>query len=241
MPMLKRVRCALALMGLLGSLAVDASPLPAHPFVSTSGKAQQWLAPDLGEMQFETGAQHGDSATAAAALDAKGGALLALLARHGVAPADIECFELEKKTVALSQPAADGSNQAYVLTRHYRVTVRDLRQWPELAQALVAQEVDSFGVSFDRSDRDQVNAQLMAEAARAARGHGQQLAAAFGRKLGPAVAIARGPLDRIAAPFLSGGSDGGAQPASRLPAASNYAVPSSIPFAQAVNAIFRLQ
>ncbi|MBB3120295.1 hypothetical protein [Pseudoduganella violacea] len=62
----KRARCALTLMGLLGSLAVDASPLPAHPFVSTGGKARQWLAPDLAEMQFETGAQQGDSATAAA-------------------------------------------------------------------------------------------------------------------------------------------------------------------------------
>lgn len=238
----KRMRCALLLLGLLGGLAADASPLPAHPFVSTSGKAQQWLAPDQGEMQFETGAQHSDSATAAAALDAKGSLLLELLARHGVAPADIDCFELDKKTVALSQPASDGSTQAYVLTRHYRVTVRDLAQWPALAQAVVAQEVDSFGVAFDRSDRDRVNAQLLTDAARDARGNGQLLADAFGRKLGPAVAIARGPLDRIAAPFLSGGgSDHGAKPAPHPPAAGNYAIPSAIPFAQAVNAIFRLQ
>ncbi|WEF32626.1 hypothetical protein [Pseudoduganella chitinolytica] len=55
-----------SLLALAGPLA-QAAELPAYPLVSTAGKAQAWLAPDLGELRFETGTQH----TSAAAADAR--------------------------------------------------------------------------------------------------------------------------------------------------------------------------
>jgi len=222
----------------LPALAAD---LPSQPFVSTGGKAQAWLPPDIGELNFETGAQHGDAATAAATLEALSAAIGALLAEHGVAPADIDSAELTKKTVALSTPAPDGATNAYTLGRHFRVQVRDLARWPDLVAALLAREhVDSLGVSFDRTDSEQVNRDLMTQAAGDARSNGALLAQAFGRQLGPAIAIARGPLDKIAPALLAGGGDG--RPAlPRPPATSSYAVPSAIPFGQSVTAVFRLK
>jgi uncharacterized protein YggE len=235
-----RSAIVVALAALLAMPVARAAELPSYPLVSTAGKAQAWLPPDLGELQFETGAQHTSAEAASATLGELSASIAALLAEHGVADADIDSAELAKKTVGLSKPAADGATTAYVLTRHYRVQVRDLARWPALVAALLATEhVDSLGVSFDRSDSDQLNRNLMQQAADDARANGTALARAFGRKLGPAMAITRGQLDKLAAPFIAQSAGGESLP--RAPATANYAVPPSIPFAQAVTAIFRLQ
>lgn len=239
-PAIARVLAPL-LAALLAAPLAPAAELPAYPLVSTAGKAQAWLAPDLGELQFEIGAQHTSAVAASATLAELSATIAALLAEHGVAEADIDSAELARKTVALGTPAADGATAACVLTRHYRAQVRDLARWPALVAALLATEhVDSLGVSFDRSDSDQLNRDLMRQAADDARANGTALARSFGRKLGPAMAITRGQLDKLAAPFVAqAGGSGEAAP--RAAVAGNYAVPPSIPFAQAVTAIFRLQ
>ena len=240
----------LALLVLAFALAVTAhaSPLPDYPFVSTGGKAAAWMPPDLGELQFEIGAQRASAAAAAADLQALTSGLQALLLAHGVTEADVEGYELAKKIVELSQPAADGSTQAWSVGRHFRVQVRDLSQWPALLAAVLALDhLDGISVQFDRSDREQVNTRLLAEAAKDARNNGVLLAESFGRKLGPAMAIARAPLEKVGAPYLAAQEAGPARVprsnGSQLTAdtAMQYAVPMSIPFAQSVNAVFRLK
>lgn len=238
------MRRALALL-CAGALAVTgggrAAELPGYPFVSTGGKAQLWLKPDIAELRFDTGAQHTSAEAAAAALDELSGAIATLLAEHGVAEADIDGGEVTKKAVKLSQPAADGATEAYAIERHYRVQVRDLARWPDLIAALLMRDhVDGLSVGFDRTDSDHVNRELMAAAAQDARANGTLLAQAFGRKLGPAVAIARGPLEKVAPGiFAETGSDRVTLP--KPPPRSSYTVPPSIPFAQAVTAVFRLK
>jgi uncharacterized protein YggE len=231
-----------AVFALLASLsaAALASPLPAYPFVSTSGKAQLWLAPDIGELQFDTGAQHVDAAQAAKALEAVSNTVLAMLAEQGIPAEDIECFELSRKSVALSKASEDGQSNAWSLARHFRVNVRDLKLWPQIIAGLLAiDHIDSVGTSFDRTDSDELNRGLMKGAADDARKNAALLAQSFGRKLGPAVAISRGALGRIAAPFIETSSTAMPRPP-RTPA-SSYDVPPSIPFAQSVNTIFKLQ
>jgi hypothetical protein len=231
-----------ALFVLLASLcgAASASPLPSYPFVSTGGRAQLWLRPDIGELQFDTGAQHSDGVAAAAALEAVDKTVLAMLAEQGIPDADIENYELSRKSVNLSKPAADGATTAWSLGRHFRIQVRDLNVWPQLIAALLALDhIDSVSTSFDRTDADDINRQLMKDAAAEARQNALQLAQSFGRKLGPAMAIARGPLDKVAAPFVQQASAALPRPP-RTPA-SSYAVPVSIPFMQSVTAVFKLQ
>jgi uncharacterized protein YggE len=105
--------------------------------------------------------------------------------------------------VSLSKPAADGGTAAYLLTRHYRVQVRDLARLPSLVASLLAREhVDSLTASFDRTDKEKINRELLEQAAADARVNGALLAEAFGRKLGPAVAIARAPLDKMGPSLL---------------------------------------
>ena len=234
-------RFSIALCLLCAGLA-QASPLPDYPFVSASGKAQTWLKPDIGELQFTTTAENTRTEVAAARLDETSAGVLRMLAEHGVPDADIESFDLAKKTVELSNPASDGATRAYLMERHFRVQVRDLEQWPQIVAALMAQEhLEALSVAFDRSDRDRIDSKLMAEAAEDARGKGAALATAFGRHLGAVVAIARGPLDKLGAPFGLDSAAPATVAVARAPDGPKYAVPGAIPFAQAVNAIFKLR
>jgi uncharacterized protein YggE len=220
--------------------AAGAADLPAHPFVSTAGKAQQWVAPDIAALYFETGAQDASADQASNALGELSTAIAALLAEHGVADGDIDGSELAKKTVTLSKPAADGGTSAYLLTRHYRVQVRDLARLPDLVAALLARDhVDSLTASFDRTDKDSIDRELMGQAAADARANGTLLAEAFGRRLGPAVAIARAPLDKMGPALLA--PPGAGTPS--LPQAQGikpFSVPAALPFAQSVTAVFKL-
>lgn len=238
---LNRIIPALALCAASATCSAQAAApgLPAHPFVSTSGKAQLWMRPDIGELKFEAGAQNASAETAAAALQETSASIMQLMAEHGVQPEDIEAHELDKKSV----PVSGREQPDYSMGRLFNVRIRDLAQWPELMAKLVAMDhITNINSHFDRTDGDDLNTQLMAAAADDARGKASSLAKAFGRKLGPVVAIARGPLDKIGAPFIQ------QQPGKETrgiagPAAGSgkYAIPDSIPYSQTVSAIFVLK
>jgi uncharacterized protein len=216
--------------------AAQTSALPAHPFVSTSGRAQMWIRPDIGEVKFEAGTQDPSAETAAAQLRELSAGLVQLLAEHGVREADIEAYEVDKKSV----PVSGREQPDYSMGRLYHARVRDLAQWPALIEKLVAMDhVTNISSTFDRSDGDDINSQLMTAAADDARSKGAALAKAFGRKLGPVVAIARGPLDKVAAPFLE--QQAGRTPRGTSPQPGKVMVPDSIPYSQTVNAIFALK
>jgi len=227
---------AAALLLLWAHACTQAADMPNHPFVTSSGKAQLWMQPNIGELRFETGTQHASAEIAASQLQELSAAILQALAAHGVAPGDIESHEFSKKAV----PVNGSQEMAYSIGRSFRVQVRDLAQWPSLMDAVLAMDhVDTVSASFDRTDSDDINRELMSAAASDARSKAAQLAQAFGRKLGPAVAIARGPLDKVSAPFVAqhpGASDSGTAAVS-----GRSTVPPSIPYAQSVNAIFALK
>lgn len=231
---------ALALCAASASCAQAAVPgLPNHPFVSTSGKAQMWMRPDIGEVKFEAGAQHASAETAAAELEQLSASIMQLMAEHGVQPEDIESHELDKRSV----PVHGQEQQACSIGRIFNVRVRDLAQWPELMARLVAMDhITNINSSFDRTDGDDINTQLMAAAADDARSKGGALAKSFGRKLGPVVAIARGPLEKLAAPFieLKPGKESRGVPGPNA-GSGKYTIPDSIPYSQTVNAIFVLK
>ena len=65
------------------------------------------------------------------------------------------------------------------------------------------------------------------------------LAKAFGRRLGPVVAIARGPLAQVGAPFME--QQAGRETRGTAPQTGKYSVPDSIAYSQTVNAIFVLK
>ncbi|MGW8390253.1 SIMPL domain-containing protein [Pseudoduganella sp. HUAS MS19] len=229
---------AFALCATLATCSAQAAPvsLPSHPFVSTSGKAQLWMRPDIGEVKFEAGTQDANADTAASQLQELSASAMQLLAEHGVQEADIAAYELEKKTV----PVGEHQPPAYSMGRLFHARVRDLAQWPALIAKLAAMDhITNISSTFDRTDGDDINTQLMSAAADDARSKGTSLARAFGRKLGPVVAIARGPLDQVGAPYIE--QQPGREARGTAPQTGSYAVPDSIPYSQTVNAIFVLK
>jgi uncharacterized protein len=227
---------ALILGAILPGLAAQAAEMPNHPFVTASGRSELWMRPDIGEIKFEAGAQNASAETAATALLDLSGKLMQLLVDHGVLEEDITAYEVQKKTVAVN----NAPDQAYALSRYFSVRVRDLQQWPDLLEQLMKMDhVDSVATSFDRTDSDDISKQLMASAAEDARKKGTLMAQAFGRKLGPVVAIARGPLDKISAPFIE--QERGREPRGARQPTGKYEVPQSLPYTQTVNAIFMLK
>lgn len=230
------VTLALCAASAICSAQAEPSSLPTHPFVSTSGKAQLWMRPDIGEVKFEAGAQDPSAETAASQLQQLSAGAMQLLAEHGVQQADIEAYEVEKKTV----PMGEQQPPAYSMGRLFHARVRDLAQWPALMAKLVEMDhITSISSTFDRTDGDDINTQLMAAAADDARSKGASLAKAFGRKLGPVMAIARGPLDQVGAPDIE--QQPGREARGSAPQSGSYAVPDSIPYSQTVNAIFVLR
>ena len=221
----------------------QADPLPAYPFVTAHGKAELWLAPDIGEIRFELNVQSNSAQEANERMEQRAGAVLALLAEHTLASADVESFDVSKKPVELSNPRDIQHKSAFLLSRHFHVQVRDLRLWPELLASLMArEEVETLSVGFDRTDRDSIERKLIVEASTSARADGAVLAQAFGRQAGPAMAISRAGLDRAGAPFGFGEPAPALQPA-RLaaPNATSYSVPPAILFTQSVNAVIKLK
>ncbi len=229
---------ALALWAVSAGSYAQASgaALPSHPFVSTSGKAQLWMRPDIGEVKFEAGAQDASSEAAASQLQDLSASVMQLLAEHGVQATDIESYEVEKKTVQVGE----GAPPVYSMGRLFHARVRDLAQWPGLVEMLVEMaHITGISSTFDRMDGDDINTQLMAAAADDARNKGASLAKAFGRKLGPVVAIARGPLAQVGAPFME--LQAGHETRGTAPQTGKYTVPDSIAYSQTVNAIFILK
>ena len=66
--------------------------------------------------------------------------MLAMLDAHGIKQDDIESYDVTKKAIDLSKPAADGTTQTTKMARHFRVQVRDLSQWADIITALMAGE-----------------------------------------------------------------------------------------------------
>ncbi len=242
--MLKKMFALGAIALCMGMAAAHASPLPDYPFVTASGKAEAWLAPDICELRFEIQAQDKRAELGQEAIETLSGEVLTMLAAAGVQDKDIDAFDITKKALELSAKVEGEAVLSYAFARHFTVHVRDLKAMAQIMPVLLAMNnVDSLSVSFDRVDRAQVEMRLAGEAAGNAREIGANLAAAFGRKLGPAMAISQNGMARVGVPFgfEAGGSDTKPPGPVRVTGSTDFAAPGAIPFMQAVNVVFKLR
>jgi uncharacterized protein YggE len=122
------------------------------------------------------------------------------------------------------------------------VTVRDLAQWTPLMQALlVMKDIESMAVSFNRSDREKVESELLQQAIASARLKAQDIARGFRAKLGPATGVSIGPLRNLSnAMGLASDSNARGGSTRRPPAGVNMALIESIRLAQSVDVIYRI-
>ena len=165
------------------SLPAAAESLPAYPFIHVVGSAYQQVLPDIGALDFEVVAADADPAAARAVLEARVGEARALMQQLGLDPDDLAVREVRQSQPRDKQPATGGP--VYELRCDVHIQVRNLSSWAALAGGLLGKpNLDGFASSFDLSNMDQVNDELVTQAIADARRRAGVMAAADGRRLG---------------------------------------------------------
>jgi len=182
--MLKRLCLALAIATL--PLAAGASPLPSYPFVHVSADASVYRVPDIGAIDFEILVAGADPQMARTTVETRLAEVRALLQAQGVPLEDMETRDVRKEQKKDGPPDAP----VYELRSSVHINMRDLSKWAAVVGPLLDMpNLGSFATSFDSSLRDEVEAELMANALRDARRRAEIIAKGARRKLGPVTAV----------------------------------------------------
>ncbi|MDN4058057.1 SIMPL domain-containing protein [Massilia sp. YIM B02769] len=182
--MLTRLALAVAIATL--PLAAAASPLPGYPFVHVSADASVYRVPDIGAIDFEILVAGADPQAARTTVETRIAEVRALLQAQGVSLEDMETRDVRKEQQKDAPPDAP----VYELRSSVHINMRDLSKWAAVVAPLLDMpNLGSFATSFDSSTREEVEAELMANALREARRRAEIIAKGARRKLGAVTAV----------------------------------------------------
>jgi uncharacterized protein YggE len=195
--MLKSLALVTSLSAVLcASIPARAAEFPDYPFVHTSGTGFLFVVPDQGEIDFEIALVDADPEVARQGVEARIADIRRVLASTGLAASEVGIGDV-RRDIRKADPAQPGVVQ-YNLKCGVRIAVSDLAQWKTVMGALIAMpNLDGFLISFDSSKRQQIEADLTADALKQARRRADAIAAGIGRKLGLASAVSTGNLKNV--------------------------------------------
>lgn len=174
--------------------AAAASPLPSYPFVHVSADASVYRVPDIGTVDFEILAADADPELARATVETRIAEIHSLLEEQGVPLDGLETRDVRKelrKGVPVEAPV-------YEVRSSVRVNMRDLSKWRAVVAPLLGMpNLNSFATTFDTSEREQVEADLMMDALRDARRRAELIAKGARRKLGAVTAVTPGGVKNV--------------------------------------------
>ena len=237
--MLKRFAAALLLAA--AALPGMAADLPNHPFIHVSGAAEFHVMPDIGEIDIDIVSLEPDADAAWKLVNERLDASRALFAQHGVATEDISVQDIVRRPRKV-EVLPEGQPVPMETRVSLHVTVRDLGQWtPMLRALLVMKDLESLAVTFNRSDRDKIEAELLTQALGTARLKAQTIARGVGARLGPATGVSPGPLKNLSH-SMGMASDPGARNIGdrRTPPRPDMALVQAMRLAQGVDVIYRI-
>ncbi|MDB5934327.1 MAG: hypothetical protein JWQ01_1671 [Massilia sp.] len=192
--MLKRL-IAIAIVVLL-PFAASASQLPDYPFIHATGNGWRYVAPDVGEIDFEIWGGHANPESARQLVEERVAEVRALLATLGLPAADVEIRDI-RKDMRKGETSTAGVAQ-YDIKCGVHIKVADLSKWrPLVSNLLNMANLDGFMTGFDTTSREKVEVELTAEAIKSARTRAEAMAAGFGRKLGPVAGASPGELKNM--------------------------------------------
>ncbi|MEW6371862.1 MAG: SIMPL domain-containing protein [Pseudomonadota bacterium] len=174
--------------------AAAASPLPSYPFVHVSADASVYRVPDIGTVDFEILVADADPELARATVETRIAEIRSLLEEQGVPLDGLETRDVRKelrKGVPVEAPV-------YEVRSSVRVNMRDLSKWRAVVAPLLGMpNLNSFATTFDTSEREQVEADLMMDALRDARRRAELIAKGARRKLGAVTAVTPGGVKNV--------------------------------------------
>lgn len=191
--MLKKI---ILVASLLLPLAASATDLPDYPFIHAGGTGFTYVAPDVGEIDFEVSAYQADPEAARQVVEGRIAEIRALVESVGLADGDVEIRDIRRE-IRKPDPAQPGVVQ-YDIKAGVHIKVTDLAKWRELVGPLIVMpNLDAFMTGFDTSKREQIEAGLTGAAVKNAQRKAEMIAAGFGRKLGPVNAVSAGDLKNL--------------------------------------------
>lgn len=238
--MLKPLVLTAVLFSAAASLAAaQASPLPAYPFVHVSADASRYTTPNIGALDFIVAAADADPAQARAAVETRIAEVRALLQEQGIPLEDMETHDVRREPGR--NAAAEATAQELRVSVH--LIVRDLSKW----QAVVGPLLDKpnlldFATSFDIVEREQVEAELMANALADARRRAEIIARGAKRKLGAVTAVTPGGVKNVGATIgLVRADVGFTRVRASNVEARNFLSVDALKLVQPVDVVFRLE
>lgn len=172
-----------------------ASTIPDYPFVHVTGGSFRVEMPDIAALDFQILAADADPAAARAVIEARVAEIRTLMQELSVDPEDMVVSDVRQGV--RKERAPDGT-AVYELSAAVKINVRNVANWPRLAGGVLGKpNVDSFAADFDLSTMDKVNDELVTEAIMDARRRAEVMAAASGRRLGPAMAMTTDTLKKL--------------------------------------------
>lgn len=177
-------------------ISAVASGLPAYPFVHASGTGATSVMPDIGEIDFEIIASDTDPAAARAVVETRIAQIRALAEGLGMPSEDVEIRDIRKDVKKGTD--VDGAVPSYDLRSGVHIKVADLFKWSGLVGPLIDMpNLDGFATSFDTTEREKVEMELVAQAMGTARRKALAMAKGAGMKLGAVTAVTLGDLKNL--------------------------------------------
>jgi uncharacterized protein YggE len=231
-----------AIVALVLTSAANASDIPDYPFVFAEGSVTTKVAPDIGVISYRVRVQANDSENAMHQIETLSAKTLAVLAEHGVEPDDIIGFEIDKDVVRDDDQRDKLKILGYVMTRHIRFTLRDLKKYEPIVSALLKTDnVISILADFDRTDRDELESRLLADAVTKARAKAETMAKGSGQQIVKLRAISQRGFQNFGEEFGLGNRRGFVfESRDSGPMKELLFVPSTIEFSSSVSVIYEL-
>lgn len=234
-------RFAAALLLAATALPGMAADLPNHPFIHVSATADQYIMPDVGEIDIDIVSLEPDADAAFKLVNERLEASRALFAQNGIAPEDVLVQDIVRRPRKI-EVLPEGQPLPMETRVSLHVTVRNLEGWtPVMRALLVMKDLESLAVSFNRSDREKVDSELLQQALGMAKAKAQEIARGVGTKLGPATGVSIGALKNLSnAMGMASDSNARGGGGRRSQARTEMALVQAMRLAQSVDVIYRI-
>jgi uncharacterized protein YggE len=176
-------------------------PQEAPPFIEVTGSGTATVAPDVAYASFAVETRADSAAEAASSNAATMDAVVRALREAGIEGLRVETYGYNLQP-QYTYPSQSGSNRTrvidgYTAVNNVRATVPDVTAVGRAIDTAIgagANRVSSL--SFEASDTEAARQEALTGAVRAARAQAEAIAAALGRRLGPAVEVRGGASER---------------------------------------------
>lgn len=177
---------------LITSLSL-AAELPDFPFVSATGQAEREVVPDIATVQLRIMSFDKSSDAALKTVNLATTAVTDTLLKYKVELNNIEASDIDKSAIRKRDPEFNNLQiLGYEVSRSMTIKLDKLAHYSDLmSDIIVINHVSGINASFDVSNREQLEAELIQEASQNAKARAEHMAKGLDVKIHSVFAIAQ--------------------------------------------------